>query len=203
MLSTNIGRATSSSEDKTVVEFVPMNASGPPDDDLAKEVYAHFGLCIFLSQVFETGLINVLTALETAAHKKPTLQSFDALYAKHQSFTFGRLLSALSVHRVFPANLIRQVRELKAARDHLAHHFFREHDLDFMSIGGCYLMIEILEGHRDRFLALDKQVSELERAVLSKIGMAPHQLETAANQRVSEMLKEAQARYSSSVADRK
>lgn len=180
-----------------------LNASDPPDGDLVREVYAYFGLCIYLSQVFETGLINILTALETAVSKKPTPQIFESLYSKHQTFTFGRLLNSLSVHCAIPDDLMREVRELKAVRDHLAHQFFRDHDLDFMSIGGCYVMIEILEAHRARFKALDERVSALQAEAFSKIGIDPDQFGATTTQLYSEMLEEARARYSSSLPDRK
>ena len=88
---------------------------------MCKDVYAHFGLCVYLAQVFETELINVLTAIETSASKTPTRQTFDVLYAKHQTLTFGNLMSALSKHSLFPAELAAQVQKLKDERDNLAH----------------------------------------------------------------------------------
>ena len=174
-----------------------INASDTPDGDLVKEVYAHFGLCMYLSQVFETGLINILTALETATSNTPSRQTFDALYAKHESLTFGNLMKALSVHGVLPNDLMEEVRHLKAERDHLAHRFFRDHDLDFMTVGGCYLMIERLEVRRDRFTALDQRVSQFQSQALAKIGFDPEQFGTMTEQAMGEMLEEARSRYSS------
>lgn len=69
-----------------------------PDEELVKEVFAHFGLCLYLSQVVETGIINILTALETATSSQSTRQTFDALYEKHEALTFGNLLKELKRH---------------------------------------------------------------------------------------------------------
>ena len=69
----------------TIRKTALINAADSPEGDLVKDVYAHFGLCVYLAQVFETGLINVLTAIETSASKTPTRQTFDVLYAKHQN----------------------------------------------------------------------------------------------------------------------
>ena len=193
-------------EDQVKVAMISMDsqiidASDHPDDDLVKEVYAHFGLCMYLAQVFETGLINILTALETASSKIPTRQTFNALYAKHESLTFGNLMKALSVHGVLPADLEEEIRQLKAERDHLAHRFFRDHYLDFITIGGCHFMIERLEARRNRFAALDKRVSQFQAEAIAKIGgIDSKQFSKMMEQAMAEILEEARSRYSSKVA---
>lgn len=73
-----------------------------PDDDLTRDVYAHFGLCMYIAQVFETGLINVLTTIQHAKSVIRTPESHDALYAKNESLTFGNLVKELSKHRFVP-----------------------------------------------------------------------------------------------------
>jgi hypothetical protein len=64
-----------------------INAAESPEEELVKDVYAHFGLCIYLTQVFETGLINDLelwqgqfdaidarvSKIRDLAHLRPTL----------------------------------------------------------------------------------------------------------------------------------
>ena len=177
-----------------------VDASDRPDGELIKEVYAHFGLCVYLAQVFETGLINILTALETAASKTPTRQTFDDLYTKHESLTFGNLMKALSVHSVLPTDLVKEIRQLKAERDHLAHRFFRDHDLDFITVGGCYLMIERLVASRQRFEALDKRVSQFTTQSFSKLGFNPEQFDMLVKQELANMQEEARSRYSSKIA---
>ena len=178
-----------------------IDASDSPDGDLVKEVYAHFGRCMYFAQVFETGLINILTALETAATKIPTSQTFDDLYARHEFLTFGNLMNALSVHDVLPTDLVKEVRQLKTERDHLAHRFFRDHDLDFMTIGGCQLMIERLQASQHRFKVLDKRVSQFEAQVFAKIGFDPEQFDALTKQTLAEMQEEARSRYSSILAE--
>ena len=112
------------------------DASDAPDDELVKEVYAYFGLCMYMAQVFEAGLINILTALEAAASSQPTRRNFDRLYVKHEALTFGNLLKGLEKHNFLPMDLLVEARKVKSLRDHLAHRYFREHVLDSMTIGG-------------------------------------------------------------------
>jgi hypothetical protein len=132
-----------------------------PDDDLARDVYAHFGLCMYIAQVFETGLINILTNLEHIKSKNATEENFDRLYKRNETLTFGNLMNALSKHNFVPQNLMQEARALKDERDHLAHRFFRDHDLDMPTVAGCNHMIEILTDRRDRFSALDHKISAL------------------------------------------
>jgi hypothetical protein len=176
-----------------------LDASDPPDDDLVKEVYAHFGLCMYFAQVFETGLINILTALATAQNAIPTSTTFDMLYAQHERLTFGKLMKALSGYRFLPEELEREAMLLKSERDHLAHRFFRDHDLDFMAVGGCHSITEELEQRRERFIALDRQVSDYQSLALRKLGFRPDMLQARCEEIMTEMLQEARARFSSPI----
>jgi hypothetical protein len=178
-------------------EIAFVNAADPPNDELVKAVYAHYGLCIYLGQVFETELINALTALETAASKVPTRRTFDVLYAKHETLTFGNLIRALSKHNLLPAGLAAQVTKLKAERDVLAHRFFRDHHLDFMTVGGCLTMIEQLELQQRRFDALDASVSAVCREAFKKIGLGKATRESVRHAMKSKLMAKARARYSS------
>ncbi|MBV8798909.1 MAG: hypothetical protein JOY77_07340 [Alphaproteobacteria bacterium] len=174
-----------------------LNASDHPDGELVKEVHAYFGLCMYYAQVFETGLINALTALETAASQRPLRQTFDSFYSKHEALTFGNLLNALVRHKFFPPDLLERAKALKADRDHLAHRFFRDHDLDALTVGGCYAMIEELERRRQAFVALDRQVTELEDKAFVGIGFDAGRLREETGKIMDQMLEEARALYSS------
>ncbi|HEY4113272.1 MAG TPA: hypothetical protein VGM17_04355 [Rhizomicrobium sp.] len=173
------------------------DAAASPDGDLVKEVYAYFGLCMYFAQVFETGLINVLTLLETAA-AKPSSQTeheaiFDSLYARHESLTFGNLLRALAKHGLIPFKLLEEARILKADRDHLAHRFFRDHDLDFATVGGCYSMIESLEVRRAKFSELDRRISAVVYRAYEASGQSS-KLKRVMDKIEAEMLDEARDR---------
>ena len=121
--------------------------SQKPGGELVKEVYAHFGLCVFLSQVFETGLINILTTLANSSSKTPTRTNFDVLYEKHEALTFGNLMKGLKPFKIIPVALEGEIFKLKLKRDHLTHRFFRDHDQNFMTIGGCEYMVSELMPH--------------------------------------------------------
>ena len=168
-----------------------------------KEVYAYFGLCMYYAQVFETGLINILTALETARSRMPIRATFDRLYQEHERLTFGNLINALSRHHFLSTNVMEEALKLKVERDHLAHRFFRDHDLDFMTVGGCHLMIEELEKRRERFMLLDERVSALQAGAFEKLGFTLETFEASYNTAMSEMLEEARTKFSSRLEGRR
>ena len=172
-----------------------------PDEELIKEVYAQYGLSMYLSQVFETELINILTALETSKSGMPTKQTFDDLYSKHEDLTFGNLIIALTAHQIIPDDLMEEIRKLKSDRDYLAHRYFRDHDLSFMTAAGCRSMIATLEEHRQRFHALDQRVSEFEAPVFAKLGIDPEQFEKNVELKTEELLEEARSLYGHSGVD--
>ena len=171
------------------------DTSTRPNGDLVKEVHAYFGLCMYFAQVFETGLINALTALETAVDKKPFRATFDAYYAKHESLTFGNLLKMLSRHKFFSDDLLKEAETLKLDRDYLAHRFFRDHNLDELTIAGCYAMIDDLETRRKRFMDLDQKVTALEDRAFEKLGFDTETLRSETSRIQAEMIEEAKTRY--------
>ena len=64
-------------------------------------------------------------------------------------------------------------------------------------------MIERLEGLQGRFHALDKKVSEFEIPAFERIGITKEQFRTQTKEIMDDMLKEAAARYSSSLGGEK
>ena len=176
-----------------------LDASDDPDDDLIKEVCARFGLCVYLSQLCETRLITILTTLKTADSQQPTRQTFDALYLNHERLTFGNLLNELLKCGVLSDDLLKQLRDGKNERDQLAHRFFRDHDMNFVTVGGCHLMLEILEGCQGRFDALEGVITGIEKAAFAKVGFDASKIDMDAKRAGERRLDEARTRFSSRI----
>jgi len=147
-----------------------LNRSGDPSSELCKEVYAHYGLCVAASQLLETHLINMLNLYATSNDPTPTRQTYDRYNEKHEKLTFGNLVRAFDQYD-YLSHFRPIVETLKRHRDFLAHRFFRERADDFVTIGGCMLLIEELDAIRDTF---DKTVGDLESIeteVTRKVGV--------------------------------
>ncbi|MDE2230254.1 MAG: hypothetical protein KGL11_14595 [Alphaproteobacteria bacterium] len=166
-----------------------------PDEELVKEVYARFGLCMYCAQVFETGLINILTLLETSASRTPTRWTFDSFYKKYERLTFGQLMAGLETHKILPPNLANEIRTLKLERDHLAHQFFRDHVLDFQTAADCHQMIENLKVRTERFSALDERVTQFQKETFARLGFDPERAVRNHETTLAELLAIARKKY--------
>ena len=162
------------------------------DDELVQEVFAHFGLAIYLVQVFETGMINALTILTATENRQPR-EVWEKLYVEHEKLTFGNLLKKLSAKAFFPSDVEAQVLEIKKRRDHITHQFFRDHTISFNAASGCKIMIAELEDFRDRIQSVGKVVDKLERASLSRLGFSLDQVDQLMDSLAEEMLADAKA----------
>lgn len=144
-----------------------------------RDVYAHFGLAIYLAQVLDHGIVN---ALVVSQHIPNNLKSFksqeewesavdafmDGLFA---SKTLGRLIGALKSAITLPEELGKLLSDALKTRNWLAHHYFRERVLEFMSSSGRDQMIEELVGAQKLLSSADKELDQLVRSLREQYGM--------------------------------
>ena len=143
--------------------------SEDPSSELCRDVYAHYGLCMAASQLFETHLINILTAYTTDRDPQRTRQTYDKYLEKHEKLTFGNLVQALTgfdyLSGVEPLVLAR-----KRDRDFLAHRFFRDRVESFLTVSGCKQLIDELESIREQFDSTIFAVEAIETALTKNLG---------------------------------
>jgi hypothetical protein len=137
----------------------------------AKELYAHFGLAFYCSNVLEHGVANALLVLELLAGRggAKTRSQWEALVDKHfeDSFakTLGSLMRQLARHRQSLPDLASLKTDLEKCveeRNFLAHHFWREYAAHWFTTVGRTSMVQRLERARDLFSETD---SKLDAAV--------------------------------------
>src|SRR4051794_16451774 len=141
--------------------------AGDDDEVQIREVYSRFGLAMYLAQVLEHGIVNALLVLSLLPTMKGFADrtswdaAFDRFYDAELGRTLGNMIRALEQTGVMPADLIEKLRAAKVHRDHLAHRFFREHDLDFMTSQGRSRMIAECEDRMELFQSLDREVEAI------------------------------------------
>ena len=113
-----------------------------------KEVYAHFGLAIYLSQVLEHGIGNALVYASLIPNNIGKIRSssewhekFDQFLGAHFEKTLGRMISALKTELTVPDDLESLLSAALKNRNWLAHHYFRERSDEFMNEAGRMKMI--------------------------------------------------------------
>ncbi|WP_454885898.1 hypothetical protein [Sphingomonas oryzagri] len=166
------------------------------DGAQCREVYARFGLAMSQAQVLEHGMVNtmlVFTLMPTMrSHPDETSwqAAFDRFYDVELGKTFGNMLRGLTSIESFPAELLERLRAAKTDRDHLAHRFFREHDMDFMTREGRTRMIVECETLIEQFTELDHDIETFAEQQRQRYGFTKEWID----EKVDAMVAEAEAR---------
>ena len=160
------------------------------DDEQTRDVYAHFGLAMFLAQCLEHGLVNALIFAkllpnEAAAHKgghkvfdRSRYEArFDIFLEKQFKETIGSLITLLRRATAVPTDLEAALMESKEKRNFLAHHYFRDRDEQFISRVGRDAMIAELEDAQRLFQRTDDQLNTAVEPLMRKAGLTPEVLD--------------------------
>jgi hypothetical protein len=121
-----------------------------PDDELVKEVFAHFGLAAYLAQVLERSLVSALTTVYGPGSKRLTQSELDTRFEDSSERNLGALLRTLHGAGL-STEIMPTVRDALKDRNRLAHHFFWDHATEFMSVDGCHRMLRDLTEMQERF----------------------------------------------------
>jgi len=151
-----------------------------------KEVYAHFGLALYLAQVLEHGIVNALVYTDLIPRRTGNVttqqqwaQEFDIFMDGHFEKTLGRLIKTLKNHVAVPKSLEEDLSKAQKLRNFLAHAFFRERSVEFMSFPGREKMIEELETAQTQLRLADKNLDKLIEPYRKKIGFTDELLQEA------------------------
>ena len=142
-------------------------------DLLTRDVYAHYGLALYLAQCLEHQLVNALIygkLLPSVAGYTKALgpitradfeNRFDLFTNEHFDETMGGLITRLKDTRKLPGDF--DVQELMRARDvrnFLAHRYFKVRAEDFISIVGMHRMLAELYEAQQLFDRVDTAMTE-------------------------------------------
>jgi len=138
-----------------------------------KEVYAHFGLAIYLAQCVEHTIVNGLfytDLLPDVLHKvkgrEPFTKqdweaAFDAFRDQRFRLTLGNMFKTFKKSLPVDQELEDKLIFIKQNRYFLAHQFFRVRAQEFISRVGRDKMIKELKQYQESFEEVDGQLSAL------------------------------------------
>jgi hypothetical protein len=132
------------------------------DDEQTRDVYAHFGLAMYLAQILEHGIVNALVILRLPEKDKYTRQDIDEFMEGRFQKSLGALLKHLKSEVALPQDLESTLTEALTRRNYLAHHYFREKAESFVTRSGRAQMLEQLHVDQQLFERADE---ELEKAL--------------------------------------
>ena len=146
------------------------------ESEHVKEVYAHFGLAIYLSNVLEHALVNILYELKLipdfhsrfkGQRKTPTkedwFKAFDRFSQEQFAQTMGTLIATLRKMHQVPDYIEGALDYANERRIFLAHAFFRDRAVEFMTTDGREKMLAELKKDQKLFQDMEEIVMSLSK----------------------------------------
>jgi hypothetical protein len=121
-----------------------------PDDDLVKEVFAQFGLAVYLAEALERSLVTALTTLYGPGTRRLSDSELETRFEALNEASPAAVLKELRGAGI-SAETLPLVRAAMADRNRLSHHFFGDHAFELASAEGCRRMLDELAQMQDRF----------------------------------------------------
>jgi hypothetical protein len=140
-------------------------------DEQVREVYAHFGLAVYMAQVLEHALVNAMVVGRLAQRARVTASEIDDFMSEQFDATLGRLIQELGHYVVVPEALSGALKRALRTRNWLAHRYFRERAVEFMSEAGRSAMITELQDARNSFEAADQLLETVVRPIMARYGI--------------------------------
>lgn len=136
-----------------------------------REVYAKYGLAMYIAQCFETGLVNLLVSLKLKDREKIIKSDIDLFMEKNYEKTLGGLIHSLKKVMKTSENLEADLKELLDIRNYLAHRYFRVKAIDFMKKDGRQRMLSELESIISKLENGDKKIDSIISAIYKQYGI--------------------------------
>jgi hypothetical protein len=145
------------------------------ESEQIREVYAYFGLAMYVAQNLERELAMLLAILGKT--EMSTAWDYDARLAQSFESTFGTLVTQFGeiAAREY-AELHAQLEMAVESRNDLAHHYFWDRAVPFSSRTGRDDMLEELQSLVNTFESLDKTLTRLTRNVAAQKGLPEEKL---------------------------
>jgi len=143
-----------------------------------KEVYAYFGLAIYSAQCLEQAMIHLIVFLDHFPKAVPNFTTaerweadFDKFFDGESQKTMGQLLGRLQKIGVPYGELQIKLKAALKKRNWLAHSYFSERAMEFMSETGRNKMIIELEQAIEYFKSIDEEVSSIFYKIADTYGL--------------------------------
>ncbi len=135
----------------------PAENTLSPESQRVRDVYAHYGLAMYLAQNVERGLSMALALEGQSQHM--TTWDYDARLAENYQNTFGGLVSKFIASPIgLSSGLSDRLKRASLQRNDLAHQYFWDRAIQFASSDGQLEMIAELKQIQDEFTALDDEL---------------------------------------------
>jgi hypothetical protein len=121
-----------------------------PDDELVKDVFAHYGLAAYLAHALERALVTALTTAYGPRSTKLTEQELDQRFEQLSDRRPATLIRVLR-EAGLSSEIMPAVRGALRDRNRLVHQFFWNQAIEFTTVEGCHRMLAELTEMQYRF----------------------------------------------------
>jgi hypothetical protein len=161
------------------------------ENELVKEVFAQFGLAIYLLQVIEHGCVNLLISLKLSDKSKITKKQIEGIYKENFKKTFGTLIKNIP-KSIINTNFLNELNNTRKLRNELCHSYFKKRAVAFTSINGREKIIIELKENCQYLENIDKELDKVVYKISKQFGINS---ETIENVYVKKVLEEGDESY--------
>lgn len=148
-----------------------------PESDQIREVFSRFGLALFQAQALERQLAIILASKYGPGPTHMTRAEFDDVLSRLFSMTLGSLVNEIAELSDITEDEEERLKNALSKRNWLAHRYFWERAIEFISESGRASMIKELQGAADSFQALDELFTQRSREWGETIGITQQSLD--------------------------
>jgi hypothetical protein len=137
----------------------------------AREVYAKFGLAMYVGQVLEHEIVNLLSWSGISAGEYATYEQAESASSELFGKTMGTLKATLLRRRVDLGHLDDDLMRAVRLRNFLAHNYFRERAAAAMTREGREQMIAELDQAIEFFQEVDAKLTPFTLRIVEEFGL--------------------------------
>lgn len=157
-----------------------------PESEQIREVYAHYGLAMYLAQCLEQAIYVALLffdhfpkAVKSYTTAEEWTREADRFEEKELGQTMGKLIRRLSEAGVPVVGLDSELQEVLRRRNWLAHGYFSDRSVQLTVVDGREKMVAELKVLQLLFRSCSEQIDAVSMPVARKYGFTEEALEQA------------------------
>ncbi len=141
------------------------------ESEKAKEIYARFGLCVYIFQVFEHQLLNMLLIKARAEKIDMSSQEYDNIFYSYNDKTMGKLIEKVVELYEISETVRQKLWDIHKKRNYYVHHYFKDHSEYFFSEEKQIKMLEEIITTTEEVEKLDASLEEFTQPLMDKINV--------------------------------
>jgi hypothetical protein len=149
----------------------PHSLVAGPNDAAVSGVIYNYGMTMFLIQVLEHQLVNLIVASNLPRRDNIPRDELVRIKEKAFSQTMGTQLRGLVECVDMPSHLREKLDRIVLERNRLAHHFFRDHYEELRSVSSNENLCCQLSDLQHFIVAVDDELTQLKRSIWRENGM--------------------------------